>query len=163
MVRLYAVQSPDNWFEDFGSANLSNGSATVLLDPNFAATVNTSVEYHVFITPKGDSEALYVANETASGFEVHEHGGGRSNIAFDYRIVGRRKGFENVRLEDVTDKRAALAALNEQLTKKNDSATRKQREKLMRPPFHAASQSGSIQAGPAGRPTARRVVSAKKQ
>ena len=143
MVRLYTVQSPDNWFEDFGSATLSNGSATVQLDPNFAATVNTSVEYHVFITPKGDSEALYVSNETASGFDVHEHGGGRSNIAFDYRIVGRRKGYENVRLEDVTDKHAALAALNQQLTKKNDPATRERIEKGMQPRFHAASRAGS--------------------
>jgi hypothetical protein len=161
-VRLYAVQSPENWFEDFGSATLSNGSATVQLDPNFAATVNTSVEYHVFITPKGDSEALYVTNETASGFEVHEHGGGLSNIAFDYRIVGRRKGYENVRLEDVTDKRAALAALNQQLAKKNDPATRKQREKIMHPQFHPASQAGSIQAGLARRQAAHRVVSATK-
>jgi len=158
-VRLYAVQSPDNWFEDFGSATLSNGSATVQLDPNFAATVNTSVEYHVFITPKGDSEALYVANETALGFEVHEHGGGRSTIAFDYRIVGRRKGYENVRLEDVTDKRAVLAALNLQLAKKNDPATRKQREKMVRPQFHAASPAGSIQTGAALRSTGHRVVS----
>lgn len=124
--------------------------------------MNTSIEYHVFITPKGDSEALYVANETASGFEVHEHGGGRSNISFDYRIVGRRKGYENVRLEDVTDKRAALAALNQQLAKKNDPATRKQREKIMHPQFHPASQAGSIQAGLARRQAAHRVVSATK-
>jgi hypothetical protein len=32
VVRLYAVQSPNNWFEDFGSATLSNGSATIVLD-----------------------------------------------------------------------------------------------------------------------------------
>jgi hypothetical protein len=162
VVRLYAVQSPDNWFEDFGSATLSNGSATVLFDPNFAATVNTNVEYHVFITPKGDSEALYVASETASGFEVHEHGGGRSNIAFDYRIVGRRKGYEHVRLEDVTDERAALAALNQQLTKNNDPATQKQRQKMMRPQLHAASQTAATQEGLAVRPTGHRVVSATK-
>jgi hypothetical protein len=172
VVRLYAVQSPDNWFEDFGSATLKNGSATIPLDPNFAATVNTSVEYHVFITPKGDSEALYIANETASGFEVHEHGGGRSNISFDYRIVGRRKGYENVRLEDVTEKRDALAALNQQLARKNDPATRKQREEMMRPQFHAVSragamqkgvtQKGAMQKGLAVRPAGHHVVAATK-
>ena len=161
-VRLYAVQSPENWFEDFGSATLSNGSATVQLDPNFAATVNTSVEYHVFITPKGDSESLYVSNETASGFEVHEHGGGHSNIAFDYRIVGRRKGYENVRLEDVTDKHAALAALNQQLTKQNDPATRERLEKGLQPRFHAASQAGSIQPGLAGRKAQHHIVATSK-
>jgi hypothetical protein len=162
MVRLYAMQSPENWFEDFGSATLSDGWATVRFDPNFAATVNTSVEYHVFITPKGDSGALYVSNETASGFEVHEHGGGRSNIAFDYRIVGRRKGYENVRLEDVTDKHVALAALNQQMTKQNDPATRERIEKRMHPQFHAASRAGSIQTVQAARKAGHRLTSTTK-
>ncbi len=29
-------------------------------------------------------------------------GGGTSNIAFDYRIMAKRKGYENVRLADKT-------------------------------------------------------------
>jgi len=33
---------------------------------------------------------------------VHEQGGGASSIAFDYRIMAKRKGYENVRLEDLT-------------------------------------------------------------
>jgi hypothetical protein len=102
-VALYAVESPENWFEDFGSGRLSAGSATVNLDPVFAQTVNVGVEYHVFLTPKGDSQGhLYVTNETATGFEVHESAGGQSNIAFDYRIVARRKGYESIRLADKT-------------------------------------------------------------
>ena len=102
-VALYAVESPENWFEDFGSGRLSSGSATVNLDPVFAQTVNAGVEYHVFLTPKGDSQGhLYVSNETAAGFEVRESAGGQSNIAFDYRIVARRKGYESIRLADKT-------------------------------------------------------------
>lgn len=101
-VALYSVQSPENWFEDFGSGALSNGSATVTLDPTFAQTVNTGTEYHVFLTPKGDCKGLYVANESAAGFEIRELGGGNSSVAFDYRIVAKRAGFENVRLADVT-------------------------------------------------------------
>jgi hypothetical protein len=57
----------------------------------------------VFLTPKGDSEGLYVSDETPRGFEVHEQRGGHSSIAFDYRIMAKRKGYENVRLEDLTD------------------------------------------------------------
>ena len=30
-VALYAVESPENWFEDFGSGQLSNGAATISL------------------------------------------------------------------------------------------------------------------------------------
>jgi hypothetical protein len=116
-VRLYAVESPVNWFEDFGSGTLANGSATIQLDPTFAQTVNTKTDYHVFITPNGESEGLYVANKTAGGFEVREQHGGHSNIGFDYRIVGRRLGYENVRMEDVTALHANIAAAHQQLMK----------------------------------------------
>jgi hypothetical protein len=102
MVRLYAVEAADNWFEDAGSGQLASGSATIALDQVFAQTVNGDVDYHVFITPNGDCEGLYVANKTANGFEVHELQGGHSNVAFDYRIMARRKGFEKVRMQDVT-------------------------------------------------------------
>jgi len=103
-VSLYAVQSPENWFEDFGSGTLTNGVATVTFDPTFAQTVNATNEYHVFLTPKGESEGLYVSNETPQGFDVHEQRGGRSSVAFDYRIVAKRAGYENRRLEDVTER-----------------------------------------------------------
>ena len=102
-VALYAVEAPQNWFEDFGGGQLISGSATVRLDPTFAQTVNTGSDYHVFLTPKGDSKGLYVTNETTTSFEVHEQQGGQSNIAFDYRIVALRKGYEEVRLADKTE------------------------------------------------------------
>jgi hypothetical protein len=99
---LYAVESPENWFEDFGSGQLSNGSTIVRLDQSFAETVTLSNDYHVFLTPRGDCEGLYVASTTAAGFEVRELRGGHSNIQFDYRIVAHRKGYEAVRLADMT-------------------------------------------------------------
>jgi hypothetical protein len=103
-VSVYATQSTENWFEDAGSGQLSSGSARVVFDPTFAQMVNTSVKYHVFLTPNGDCEGLYVSSQTAQGFEVHELRGGSSNIAFDYRIMAKRSGFETVRLADVTKK-----------------------------------------------------------
>ena len=69
-VALYAVEAPENWFEDAGSARLSHGSAVVRFEPTFAQTINGGVAYHVFLTPKGDCKGLYVTNETADGFEV---------------------------------------------------------------------------------------------
>ena len=103
-VETYAVQSPENWMEDFGSGQLVRGSALVKIDPAFAETVSESAEYHVFLTPKGDSKGLYVVNETAAGFEVRESGGGTSSLAFDYRIVAKRRGYEAQRLTDVTER-----------------------------------------------------------
>ncbi len=102
-VRLYAVESPENWFEDFGSGHLSDGSTVVALDPTFADTLSSTADYHVFLTANGDSRGLYVFAKAARSFEVREQGGGKSSIAFDYRIVARRKGYENIRMEDVTE------------------------------------------------------------
>ncbi len=101
-TKLSAIESPKNWFEDFGSAQLSAGAATVALEPDFAQTVNTGVEYHVFLTPNGDCKGLYVTRKMASSFEVHELGGGASSVSFDYRIVALRKKFENIRMQDHT-------------------------------------------------------------
>jgi hypothetical protein len=103
-VETYAVQSPENWIEDFGSGTLERGVAVVKIDPAFAETVSAAAGYHVFLTPKGDSKGLYVINETAAGFEVRESGGGTSSLEFDYRIVARRRGYETERLTDVTDR-----------------------------------------------------------
>lgn len=123
-VALYAVQAPDNWFEDIGSARLANGSAVVQLEPTFAQTVNSGVEYHVFLTPNGDCKGLYVANKTAGSFEVRELGGGKASIGFDYRIIARRKGYEQVRMADKTKAFAAVKA-HDQLPKRHAPALAK--------------------------------------
>jgi hypothetical protein len=103
-VETYAVQSPENWMEDFGSGQLEKGVAVVTVDPAFAETVTGDANYHVFLTPRGDSKGLYVINATPTTFEVRESGGGTSSLAFDYRIVAKRRGFEAQRLVDVTER-----------------------------------------------------------
>jgi hypothetical protein len=109
-VSLYAMESPQNWFEDFGNGQLVSGTTRITLDQTFAEAANTDVQYHVFLTPRDECEGLYVSNATASGFEVHELHHGNSNVAFDYRIVALRRGYENVRLEDMTEKLKKLDA-----------------------------------------------------
>ena len=101
-VALYAVESPQNWFEDFGSGRLETGVGRIGLEPTFAQTVNTGSDYHVFLTPEGECRGLYVSSKSAGGFEVHELGGGQSSVTFDYRIVALRRGYEKLRLEDET-------------------------------------------------------------
>jgi hypothetical protein len=110
-VETYAVQSPESWMEDFGSGELQRGVAVVKIDPGFAETVTADASYHVFITPNGDSEGLYVINKTATSFEVRESKGGTSSLSFDYRIVARRRGYEAQRLTDVTDRFKAEKAI----------------------------------------------------
>jgi hypothetical protein len=98
MVKVFSMESPEVWFEDFGAGQLMSGITTVPLDQKFAQTVNLAMGYHVFVTPKGDCKGLFVTNETKDGFEVRELGGGQSSIAFDYRIVAHRNGYETMRL-----------------------------------------------------------------
>jgi len=102
-VGMSAIESPQNWFEDAGAAELVNGSAVVALDPDFIETVNTEMEYHVFLTPRGDCKGLYVSQQTSGSFAVRELGGGASSLRFDYRIMALRKKYENVRFADHTN------------------------------------------------------------
>ncbi|MGC9024625.1 MAG: hypothetical protein ACP5NB_07335 [Chloroflexia bacterium] len=100
---LATIHSPEVWVEDFGTATLVDGRATVTIASDLAAAVNLNEEYHVFLTPRGDCQGLYVAATTPTSFEVRELGGGKSNVAFDYRIVAKRQGLENLRMQPVPE------------------------------------------------------------
>jgi hypothetical protein len=92
---LYCMESPELWFEDFGAAKLKGGRAVVKLDADFAKVIKR--DYRVFLTPEGDCRGLYVRRRRAASFEVRELMGGKSAIAFSYRIVGRRKDIKERR------------------------------------------------------------------
>ncbi len=97
---LYAQESPENWFEDFGTGQLSSGQALIRIEPIFAETVNLAKGYHVFLSPLGDC-ALYVDGKSPTSFTVRAMGGGTCSTAFDYRIVAKRLGYEDTRLAEV--------------------------------------------------------------
>jgi hypothetical protein len=50
---LYCMESPEPWFEDFGSGKLKRGRAVVKIDRDFAKVIKRG-DYHVFLTPRGD-------------------------------------------------------------------------------------------------------------
>jgi len=134
-VETYSVQSSENWFEDAGTAQLVNGAGRVNLESVFGQTVNTGVEYHVFLTPDGDCKGLYVSAKTASGFEVHELGGGTSSVAFEYRIMAKRVGYESVRLADVTERFNRQEARSKNMRRPaRSSADRRSSSRITTPP-----------------------------
>jgi hypothetical protein len=45
---LHCMESPDHWFEDFGSAKLVRGRAVVKLDANFAKVIKRG-DYRAFV------------------------------------------------------------------------------------------------------------------
>src|SRR6266540_3435229 len=98
--RLYCMESPESLFEDFGKGRVANGRGEVKLDADFAALVHGD-DYHIFLTPRGESNGLYVSGLTSSGFEVREQKGGASSLDFDYRIVAKRKDIPAPWLEKV--------------------------------------------------------------
>ena len=98
---LIGIESPESWFEDFGEGHLVNGKAEVRLDPEFAAVIVTD-QYHVFVTPYGECNGLFVADRNAYGFRVSEQQAGTSNVSFGYRVVAKRKDVVVDRLARVT-------------------------------------------------------------
>jgi len=93
----YAVQATGDWIEDFGTAQLADGQATVTIEPVFSQMVSLA-EYQVFLTPLGDCP-LYIADKTPGSFTIRAMGGQKCAIAFDYRLVAKRLGNEDARLE----------------------------------------------------------------
>ena len=96
-VHTYSQQAAQPSLEDFGEAQLASGGGYVRLDPAFASAIDRSA-YLVMVTPEGDCRGLYVSSRTPQGFSVRELQGGRSTIAFSYRIVARPFGDASARL-----------------------------------------------------------------
>jgi hypothetical protein len=105
---LYCMESPELWFEDFGTARLKGGRAVVRLDADFAKVIKRG-DYRMFLTPEGDCRGLYVRRK-ANSFEVRELMGGKSSITFSYRVVGRRKDIKTPRRFAKVDTRLPMPA-----------------------------------------------------
>lgn len=97
-IDTYTPQVAQPSLEDFGEAELTDGAASVALDPKFAAAIDGKMRYFVMLTPEGDCRGLYVARRDNSSFTVRELQGGQSSIAFTYRIVAKPLGDDAARL-----------------------------------------------------------------
>jgi hypothetical protein len=107
---LYAPMSPESWFEDYGRAQLVRGRVEVELDTDFVAVLGIKDgEYHVFLTPEGDTQGLYVESRSARSFIVREQQAGTSNTTFSYRVAAKNKHRQPRRL--------AILEESEELTK----------------------------------------------
>jgi hypothetical protein len=99
-VKMYSQESPENWFEDFGEGELINGRAHIELDPLFleTVTINSRHPMKVFVQLNDDCNGVFVKRGN-TGFDVIELQKGQSNAPFTYRVVAKRKGFEDKRLQ----------------------------------------------------------------
>lgn len=94
-VTLTAPESPEYWYQDYGSVTLANGKAHVDLDPVLAdiIVVDAKNRIRVFCTPVGMPafNGVTVMNQTAKGFDLVELNGGTHSGLVDYQIVAKPK------------------------------------------------------------------------
>ncbi|HMS56662.1 MAG TPA: hypothetical protein PKA27_14805, partial [Fimbriimonadaceae bacterium] len=78
-----------------GTAQLVNGEAHIDLPDHFRKLASAE-GITVILTPRDrNSKGLGSDNESPSGFDVFELGGGRGNYSFHWEIKAVRKGKEN--------------------------------------------------------------------
>ena len=97
---VYSTESPEIWFEDIGGKQLNNGSVHIALDEMFLETIFVDNEHpiHVFIQEEGESNGLIVIKDSDNkGFTVKEKNNGTSNIDFSYRIMAKRRFYQDQR------------------------------------------------------------------
>ncbi len=104
---LYCMESPEAWFEDFGSGTITGGKAEVKLDPDFAAIVDTNT-LHVFPVSHDETHHLAVKATNAGGFSIAADVSGSAAArgmkandisgTFSYRVVAKRKDVAAPRL-----------------------------------------------------------------
>ncbi len=91
-ITMYAPETPEIFFQDYGSGKLVNGRAHINIDPVFAknVTINDKHPLRVFVQLEGDCKGVYVTNKTSTGFDVVELNGGTSNVSFQWTITCNR-------------------------------------------------------------------------
>jgi len=92
MVTLHCPETPEVYFQDYGSGKLANGRAHIQIDPIFAKNIVVDENHplRVFIQLQGDCKGVYTTNETQTGFDVVELQGGQSDVSFHWSIVANR-------------------------------------------------------------------------
>jgi hypothetical protein len=97
---LYCTESPEIWFEDLGGGKLTNGTTHIALDEMYLETVFIDAEHttRIFLQEEGESNGLIVLKDAdGKGFTVKEKNGGTSNIEFSYRVMAKRRFYQDQR------------------------------------------------------------------
>ena len=96
MAAINAYETAEYYFGDIGKAKTDkNGQVLIQLDPLFLETVNTSIPYHVFVSPYGNAN-VWVEQMDQNSFLVKSS---KPFIEFSWEIKAKRKGYEDDRLE----------------------------------------------------------------
>lgn len=92
--KTYCYEMSEVLFGDIGEGEVKGGRCEIVIDPIFAETVNTEKPYQVFLTPYGRGQ-IWVSERLPDKFIVEG-----DDIKFGFEIKAKRRGFEEVRLEE---------------------------------------------------------------
>lgn len=93
---LYCYETPTPYFGDIGTGRTDeNGEAVISIDDIFDETINTSVEYSVFLQKEGPGD-LWINEKSRSYFVVK----GTPNLKFSWELKAVQVKYENCRLDD---------------------------------------------------------------
>jgi hypothetical protein len=100
LKRLFAEEAAEVYFNDYGEETLNFGRTHIELDPLFLQTVTINDQHpmKVFVQLNDNCKGVFVTNRSATGFDVIELQNGSSNAHFTYRVVCKRKYYEDERL-----------------------------------------------------------------
>ncbi|WP_271392942.1 hypothetical protein [Aequorivita sinensis] len=89
---MFAPESPEIVFQDYGVGQLVNGQAHISIDPILKQSLHIDSNHplKVFVTLEGDCNGVFVTNKSADGFTVKELQNGTSNVPFSWQIVANR-------------------------------------------------------------------------
>lgn len=95
---INAYETCDYYFGDIGESQTINGEMIIWIDDIFKEIISTEVDYQVFITKYGRGD-IWVEERTRDYFVVKSE----NDINFGWEIKGKRKGYENYRLEEYVE------------------------------------------------------------
>lgn len=100
---LYCYETPTPMFGDLGCGKTNDrGIAIVDIDPAFSETINSGIEYQVFLQKEGDGD-IWVAKKEESYFTVR----GTPNLKFSWELKCIQKHYEHLRLDEKEVQEAA--------------------------------------------------------
>lgn len=94
-VTLTCPESPEYWYQDYGTVEMVNGKATILLDPILADIIIVDDEnpLRVICTPMGMPyfNGITIMNQTQNSVEILELNGGTHSGKLQYQLVAKPK------------------------------------------------------------------------
>lgn len=95
-VLHYCYETATPMFGDVGTGKTDeNGFCYIYFDPLFSETVNTSVEYCVFLQKEGNGD-LWIEEKGEDFFKVL----GTPNLSFSWEAKAKQSGYEYMRMEN---------------------------------------------------------------